>query len=145
VISYPPDRSISEQATAQDLPEAVLVRDLVRVVEVLNLKEQGFFGKDSVLAGSMGLRCFGSPRFTVYDADFATSSEAVNPPTEMKKKLAYRDDELERRIRALESREDEVYRRWRNEYHDLRYRVPTVTRLFAVTFRIASQATETSC
>src|SRR5262249_10966828 len=60
-------------------------------------------------------------------------------------RLAYRDEELERRIQALESREDEVYRKWRNEYHDLRYRVPTVTRLFEVTFRIASQATETSC
>jgi hypothetical protein len=95
VINYPPDRRILEQATEQDLPNAVLVRDLVRVVEVLNLKRQGFFGKHSVLAGSMALRSFGSPRFTVYDADFATSSEVVDPPTAMKGKLAYRDDDLE--------------------------------------------------
>jgi hypothetical protein len=60
-------------------------------------------------------------------------------------RLAYRDEELERRIQALESREDEVYRRWRNEYHDLRFRVPTVTRLFEVRFQIANPATETSC
>ena len=44
---------------------------------------------------------------------------------------------LERRIAALDSREDEVYRKWRNDYHELRYRAPTVTRLFQVTFRIA--------
>ena len=52
-------------------------------------------------------------------------------------RLADRDERLERRISALESREDEVYRKWRNEYHELRYRAPTVTRLFQVTFRIA--------
>ena len=51
--------------------------------------------------------------------------------------LATRDEMLERRIDALDSREDEVYRKWRNEYHELRYRAPTVTRLFQVTFRIA--------
>ena len=95
VIEYPDDRPIAEQASAHALPEPVLVRDLVRVVEVLNLKNQGFFSKDSVLAGSMALRCFGSPRFTVYDADFSTSSQTVDPPTAMKKMLNYRDDELE--------------------------------------------------
>jgi hypothetical protein len=51
--------------------------------------------------------------------------------------LATKDDALERRIGALDSREDEVYRKWRNEYHELRYRAPTVTRLFQVAFRIA--------
>jgi hypothetical protein len=47
-------------------------------------------------------------------------------------RLAYNGETLERRIAALESREDEVYRKWRNEYHDLRYRAPKVTRLFQV-------------
>ena len=37
-------------------------------------------------------------------------------------RLATKDDLLERRIAALDSREDEVYRKWRNEYHELRYR-----------------------
>jgi hypothetical protein len=45
----------------------------------------------------------------------------------------------------LESREDGVYRRWRDEYHELRYRVPTVTRLFQVTFQIAAPNPEKSC
>ncbi len=57
--------------------------------------------------------------------------------------LATKDDALERRIGALDSREDEVYRKWRNEYHELRYRAPTVTRLFQVAFRIAPRNLET--
>ena len=56
-------------------------------------------------------------------------------------RLAEKDETLERRISALDSREDEVYRKWRNEYHELRYRAPTVTRLFQVSFRIG----KTSC
>jgi Helicase conserved C-terminal domain/SNF2-related domain len=59
-------------------------------------------------------------------------------------RLSERDETLERRIQALDSREDEVYRKWRNAYHDLRYRTPQVKRLFTVTFRIAP-ARETSC
>ena len=55
-------------------------------------------------------------------------------------RLAEKDETLERRISALDSREDEVYRKWRNEYHDLRYRAPKVTRLFQVTFRIAPRS-----
>ena len=56
-------------------------------------------------------------------------------------RLAEKDETLERRISALDSREDEVYRKWRNEYHELRYRAPNVTRLFQVSFRIG----KTSC
>ena len=59
--------------------------------------------------------------------------------------LATKDEALERRISALDSREDEVYLKWRNEYHELRYRAPTVTRLFHVSFRIAPLNLETSC
>lgn len=59
--------------------------------------------------------------------------------------LAAKDEVLERRISALDSREDEVYRKWRNEYHELRYRAPVVTRLFQVSFRIAPLTLGTSC
>jgi hypothetical protein len=51
-------------------------------------------------------------------------------------RLATRDEDLERRINALDSREDEVYRRWRDHYHKLRYQAPKVTRLFRAAFRI---------
>lgn len=95
MIDYPTDRPIVEQAEKLALDETVLVRDLVRVVEVLNLKQEGFFNKESVLAGSMALRCFESPRFTVYDADFSTSSDTVRPETKMRDLLSYMDDELE--------------------------------------------------
>ena len=52
-------------------------------------------------------------------------------------RLAITADLLERRIDALDSRADEVYRKWRNEYQELRYRAPSATRLFQVAFRIA--------
>ena len=60
-------------------------------------------------------------------------------------RLAARDEVLERRIGALDSRQDEGYRKWRNEYHELRYRAPTVTRLFQVEFRMAPANPGTSC
>lgn len=60
-------------------------------------------------------------------------------------RLATREESLDRRIEALESREDEVYRKWRDEYHKLRYQKPTVTRLFQIAFRIAHSKAETSC
>jgi hypothetical protein len=34
-------------------------------------------------------------------------------------RLVTKDESLERRIDALESREDEVYRKWREKYHEL--------------------------
>jgi hypothetical protein len=60
-------------------------------------------------------------------------------------RLADRDESLERRISALESREDEVYKKWRDEYHQLRYRTPTVNRLFQSAFQIHASNLETSC
>jgi adenine-specific DNA-methyltransferase len=60
-------------------------------------------------------------------------------------RLATKDDVLEQRISALDSREDEVYRKWRDKYHELRYRAPDVTPLFKVAFRIAPPNPETSC
>jgi hypothetical protein len=60
-------------------------------------------------------------------------------------RLATRDESLDRRIAALESREDEVYRKWRDEYHELRYRAPTVLRLFQSAFQILAPNLETSC
>jgi hypothetical protein len=60
-------------------------------------------------------------------------------------RLATKEESLERRIGALESREVEVYRKWRDDYHELRYRAPTVTRLFQTAFRIAPPKPETLC
>ena len=50
---------------------------------------------------------------------------------------------LDRRISALEARQDEDYQRWHRIHHDKRYQAPTITRLFTVTFRLGT--TVTSC
>jgi adenine-specific DNA-methyltransferase len=60
-------------------------------------------------------------------------------------RLAEQSETLQQRIDALESRDDEVYRKWRDEYNARRYQAPTVTRLVQVTFRIAGPETTTSC
>ncbi|MGH9202687.1 MAG: hypothetical protein ACRD2A_15790, partial [Vicinamibacterales bacterium] len=60
-------------------------------------------------------------------------------------RLATADEMLERRIQALESREDEVYRKWHDKYHELRYQPPTVTTLFQVMFRVSPPTPERSC
>jgi len=60
-------------------------------------------------------------------------------------RLATRDESLERRINALESGEDEVYKKWREKYHKLRYEPPTVTVLFEAIFQLSPQIPETSC
>ena len=60
-------------------------------------------------------------------------------------RLANKEESLDRHIDALESREDEVYRKWRDAYHELRYQAPTVTRLFQAVFQIGAPNPETSC
>jgi hypothetical protein len=60
-------------------------------------------------------------------------------------RLATKEESLDRHIGALESREDEVYRKWRDAYHELRYQAPTVTRLFQTVFQITASNLETSC
>jgi hypothetical protein len=95
VIDYPDDDAIEKEAERHGIPDPVLIRDLVRIVEVINLAAQSFFGAKSVLSGSMALRCFNSPRFTVYDADFATAIEAQPGRAQMRDLLRYADDDLE--------------------------------------------------
>jgi adenine-specific DNA-methyltransferase len=60
-------------------------------------------------------------------------------------RLATRDESLERCINALESREDEVYKKWREKYRKLRYQPPTVTVLFEARFQISRSTAEMSC
>ena len=50
---------------------------------------------------------------------------------------------LDQQISELEARQDEDYQRWHRIHHEKRYRAPTTTRLFTVTFRLG--ATVTSC
>jgi hypothetical protein len=112
VIEDPSDRDRHREADEHGLPDAVLIRDLARIVEVLNLKAQGFFSEDSVMAGSMALRCYGSPRFTVFDADFSTTRATLMPVEEMRGKLNYADSELE--IDASELTSDDRETLWQS-------------------------------
>jgi hypothetical protein len=59
--------------------------------------------------------------------------------------LARRDEILTTQIDALDSREDEVYQRWRERYFELRYRRPTVTRLMQIPFQIVPWTRENPC
>ena len=59
--------------------------------------------------------------------------------------LATREENLEHRIDALESREDEVYTKWRDHYHKLRYQPPNVEVLFDATLQISRANRGTSC
>jgi hypothetical protein len=94
MINYPGDRAIQAEAKEHGLGNVIVVRDLARIVEVLNLDEQDFFSADSVVAGSMALRCFNSPRFTIFDADFSTSQANIRPLEETREKFSYLDDDI---------------------------------------------------
>jgi hypothetical protein len=76
-VAYPSDDQLSDAADDTGIPIDVLIRDTVRLVEIRNLLDRGFLASDSVLAGSMALRGFGSPRFTIVDADFSTSTASA--------------------------------------------------------------------
>ena len=60
------------------------------------------------------------------------------------RELSEREEGLAARIERLASREDEVYRKWRDQYHALRYQAPVVTPLFQAKVRIVEK-TGTSC
>lgn len=90
LLNLPDDELTSAESERVGLSDAVIVRDVVRLVEVEHLRQQEFFNERSVLAGSMALRSFGSPRFTVFDADFSTSAAASGDPGDLLSKMTYR-------------------------------------------------------
>jgi predicted nucleic acid-binding Zn-ribbon protein len=72
----------------------------------------------------------------------STARERIEAEIE---ELATREENLESRIGALESREDEVYTKWRDHYHKLRYQPPNVEVLFDAAFQIAPANQGRSC
>ena len=72
----------------------------------------------------------------------STARERIEAEIE---ELATREENLEGRIGALESREDEVYTKWRDHYHKLRYQPPNVEVLFDATLQIARANQGRSC
>lgn len=94
MIRYPDDAALTRVANATGLPVPVVARDVVRLVAATHLSEQGFFSSRCVLAGSMALRLFDSPRFTVLDADLSADEAAFGPPDRLTRLLAYEDEDL---------------------------------------------------
>jgi hypothetical protein len=90
-VIYPSDDQLSDAAADTGIPIDVLIRDTVRLVEIRNLLDRGFLASGSVLAGSMALRGFGSPRFTIVDADFSTSTETAAPDASLVDLFRYQD------------------------------------------------------
>jgi hypothetical protein len=93
VIRFPKTELIADRARALQVPLPVIVRDLARIVEILNLREKNFFYKDSVLAGGMALRAYGSHRLTIYDADLSTRT--VTAPGQIGQLLTYMSPDIE--------------------------------------------------
>ncbi len=60
MIRFPSLDVIEERSNKLRIPLPVVVRDIARLVEILNLKEKGFFDARSVLAGGMAMRTYGS-------------------------------------------------------------------------------------
>lgn len=61
---------------AHGLQYSDVVRDVVRLAAVANMRAENFLNKDCVLVGGMGLRLRGSNRFTIFDTD----SSVRKPP-----------------------------------------------------------------
>lgn len=94
-VLYPSDDQLSDAAVQTGIPIDVLIRDAVRLVEIRNLVDRGFLNARSVLAGSMALRGFGSPRFTIMDADFSTTAETAPADASLTEQFRYQDDLLD--------------------------------------------------
>lgn len=69
ILSWPDADDIERYAGRHGLDETDIVRDIVRIVCVAHLCEEGFLNDDCVLTGGMALRLRGSSRFTIKDTD----------------------------------------------------------------------------
>jgi hypothetical protein len=94
LIRFPDSDLLARLAGRLGLPVPVIVRDLARYVEILNLRDKDFFDpKHSVLGGGMAMRTYGSQRVTVYDADLATTT--LTSRDHLQDLLAYEDSDIE--------------------------------------------------
>lgn len=94
MIRFPDSDLLARLAGRLGLPVPVIVRDLARYVEILNLRDKDFFDpKHSVLGGGMAMRTYGSQRVTVYDADLATTT--LTSRDHLQDLLAYEDSDIE--------------------------------------------------
>jgi hypothetical protein len=79
------------------VPREDIVRDIVRIVSVAKMAADGTLNDDWVLAGGMGMRLRGSPRFTRFDTD---TSRRGGVPEDATLAMALRLDEDALTVRA---------------------------------------------
>lgn len=55
-----------------------VVRDIARIICILNLVERGTLDEKTVVCGGMALRCYHSSRFSIYDTDTSTAETPLD-------------------------------------------------------------------
>ncbi|HEY1458304.1 MAG TPA: nucleotidyl transferase AbiEii/AbiGii toxin family protein [Solirubrobacteraceae bacterium] len=92
--------------TREGLTEGQVVRDIARIVCIVNLVRNGTLdGKNTVLCGGMAMRCLDSPRMSVFDGD--TSSRSEPDPEALRDAISYEEEEITIKAGALQ-RSDEL-------------------------------------
>ncbi len=94
MIQYPEDEDILDAVGQLGLKSRpiLVMRDLARLVELLQLSRRGFLDRLAV-AGGMAMRCYGSTRFTMADLD---TSAVITPVDreDLEDALNYEDDSI---------------------------------------------------
>lgn len=87
------DDQIVQFCKGRGLTEEQVVRDIARIVCIVNLVRNGTLdGKNTVLCGGMAMRCLDSPRMSVFDGD--TSSRREPDPEVLRDAISYEDEEI---------------------------------------------------
>jgi hypothetical protein len=69
VTNWPAPDDLDRYAEELGIGREVVVRDIVRLVSLAHMVQEGELNEDWVLTGGMAMRLRGSPRFTVTDTD----------------------------------------------------------------------------
>lgn len=77
-INFPTREEMRNFSREHGLEYSDVVRDVVRLAAVANMRAENFLNEDCVLVGGMALRLRGSNRFTIFDTD----SSVRKPPVD---------------------------------------------------------------
>jgi hypothetical protein len=80
--------------TRHGLSEEQVVRDIARIVCIVNLVANGTLdGENTVLCGGMAMRCLDSPRMSVFDGDASSRSEP--DPEVLRDAISHDEEEIQ--------------------------------------------------
>jgi hypothetical protein len=80
-------------ATRPGLTEEQVVRDIARIVCIVNLVRNGTLdGTNTVLCGGMAMRCLDSPRMSIFDGD--TSSRLTPDAEALRDAISYEEEDM---------------------------------------------------